>query len=151
MLIAFVITKALPIFFPDYIALTSHSFWIYITIIVILRPGFSVSKQRSIDRLKGSFLGGMLGLLSIFLITNSYILLGLMLVYMLLTFTFLRSKYVYGSFFLTAFFLIAYYFFTGVDDFGILLLKERLLDTLIGCVLCFYPFTLFFPHGKVIR
>lgn len=145
MLIAFVITKALPIFFPDYIALTKHSFWIYITIIVILRPGFSLSKQRSIDRLKGSFLGGLLGLLSIFLITNSYVLLGLMLVHMLLTFTFLRSKYVYGSFFLTAFFLIAYYFFTGVDDFGILLLKERLLDTVIGCVLCFLSFHLILP------
>lgn len=145
MLVAFVITKTLPVFFPEYIALTKHSFWIYITIIVILRPGFSLSKQRSIDRLKGSFLGGMLGLSSIFLITNIYVLLGLMLVYMLLTFTFLRSKYVYGSFFLTAFFLIAYYFFTGVDDFGVLLLKERLLDTVIGCVLSFLSFHFIFP------
>lgn len=145
MLIAFGIVKALPVFFPDHMALTTHSFWIYITIIVILRPGFSVSKQRSIDRLKGSFLGGMLGLMSIFFITNVYILLVVMLVYMLLTFTFLRSKYVYGSFFLTAFFLIAYYFFTGVNDFGILLLKERLLDTIIGCILSFLSFYLIFP------
>lgn len=145
MLIAFVITKALPVYFPAYLALTQHSFWIYITIIVILRPGFSLSKQRSIDRLKGSFLGGILGLLSIYFITNTFMLLAVMLVYMLLTFTFLRSKYVYGSFFLTAFFLIAYYFFTGVNDFGVLLLKERLIDTVIGCVLSFLAFHLILP------
>jgi uncharacterized membrane protein YccC len=104
-----------------------------------------VSKQRSIDRLKGSFLGGILGLVSIFFITNVYVLLGIMLIYMLLTFTFLRNKYVYGTFFLTAFFLIAYYFFTGVNDFGVLLLKERLLDTIIGCVLSFLSFHLILP------
>ncbi|UIR56830.1 FUSC family protein [Sphingobacterium sp. SRCM116780] len=145
MLIAYVITKILPLVFPEYAALTQHSFWIYITILVILRPGFSLSKQRSIDRLKGSFLGGLLALLNIFFITNTYVLLGLTLIYMLLAFTFLRGKYVYGSFFITACFLIIYYFFTGVDDFGIVLLKERLLDTIIGCILAFLSFYFILP------
>ncbi len=145
MLIAFIITKALPIVFPEYIALTKHSFWLYITIIVILRPGFSLSKQRSFDRLKGSLLGGGLGLLSILLITNQVVLLILMFVYILLTFSLIRTKYMYGALFLTAFFLIGYFFFTGVDDYGFLLLQERILDTIIGCLLSYLSFYVILP------
>lgn len=145
MFVAFLIIYLMPLLFPEYIALTEHTFWIYITILVILRPGFSVSKQRSIDRIKGTLIGGLIALLSIYFIKNDVILLMEMLLFMLLAFSFLRHKYLYGSLFLTACFLIAYYYLLGSKDFGMLLFKERVLDTLIGCGLSFISFYFILP------
>lgn len=40
-----------------------HSYWILLTIIVILKPGFSLTKQRNYQRLIGTIGGGVIGIL----------------------------------------------------------------------------------------
>src|SRR5690606_404858 len=47
-----------------------HSHWILLTILVILRPGFSLSKQRNYQRLAGTVIGGIGGVLILLLIRN---------------------------------------------------------------------------------
>ncbi|MDQ2862570.1 MAG: FUSC family protein, partial [Bacteroidota bacterium] len=39
-----------------------HSYWLLLTIIVILKPGFSLTRQRNFERFTGTIAGGLLGL-----------------------------------------------------------------------------------------
>src|SRR5690606_17777073 len=39
----------------------AHSYWILLTIMVILKPGFSLTKQRNFQRLAGTVIGGIVG------------------------------------------------------------------------------------------
>jgi uncharacterized membrane protein YccC len=45
------------------VSLGGHSYWVLLTIIVILKPGFSLSKQRNYQRLIGTIAGGAIGIL----------------------------------------------------------------------------------------
>ena len=51
-------------------ALGHHSYWVLLTIIVILKPGFSFSKQRNYQRLIGTIAGGVIGVLILTFIPN---------------------------------------------------------------------------------
>ena len=61
-LIGFITAKILP--------LGHHSYWVLLTIIVVLKPGFSLSKQRNYQRLIGTIAGGAIGVLVLSIIPN---------------------------------------------------------------------------------
>ena len=51
-----------------------HSYWLLLTIIVILKPGFSLTKQRNFERFTGTITGGLIGLLLLAFIHDRNIL-----------------------------------------------------------------------------
>ena len=53
MLLGFIITQFLPY--------GHHSYWVLLTISVILKPAFSLTKQRNIERIGGTLIGGVIG------------------------------------------------------------------------------------------
>src|SRR5258705_4504043 len=61
---------------------TGHSYWILLTIIVILKPAYSLTKSRNKDRLIGTLCGIFIGVLIIFFIRNNITLLILMIFFM---------------------------------------------------------------------
>src|SRR5690606_3937023 len=48
----------------------THSYWILLTIMVILKPGFSLTKQRNFQRLAGTIIGGIAGALILLFIKD---------------------------------------------------------------------------------
>lgn len=61
--IAIIVGYLVPFFFN-----IGHSYWILLTIVVIVKPGYSLSKQRNKDRLIGTAAGVLIGLGIVFLI-----------------------------------------------------------------------------------
>lgn len=122
-----------------------HSYWILLTIIVILKPGFSLTKQRNSQRLIGTVVGGLIGFLVLFLIPDKTIQFFIMMVLMLFTYSFLRLNYVISVIFMTPYVLIVFSFL-GVDFIHTVV--ERLLDTFIGSALAFSSAFILFPNWE---
>ncbi|PJJ84413.1 FUSC family protein [Mucilaginibacter auburnensis] len=133
-LVGFTAAKLLP--------LGHHSYWILLTIIVILKPGFSLSKQRNYQRLFGTIAGGIIGILILMYIPNSNVQFALMVVLMIGTYSFIRLYYVVSVICMTPYVLILFKFL-GVGGFNIL--EERILDTAIGSGIAIIASYLIFP------
>jgi len=134
-LIAYGITFIIP--------MTYHSYWILMTVLVILKPGFSVTKKRNYQRLTGTIGGGIAGLLILLLIPHLGVRFAIMLFFMLLAYTFIRHKYAIGTFYLTAYILIAFSFYSEKGSFYII--QERFIDTLVGGTLAFISCYIILP------
>lgn len=106
------------------------SYWILLTILVILKPAFSQTKKRNYERIVGTVAGGLLGILILFFVKDLNFKFWLLLIFMILTYSFVRIKYVVSVFFMTPFILLMFDFIGQNNE--ILLVKERILDTFIG-------------------
>ncbi len=123
-------------------ALGHHSYWVLLTIIVILKPGFSLSKQRNYQRLIGTIGGGMIGILVLTLIRDTDAQFAFFIIFMLGTYSFTRLNYVVSVIFMTPYVLILFKFL-GVGHLN--LAKERIIDTAIGSSIAFIATYLIFP------
>jgi uncharacterized membrane protein (TIGR01666 family) len=119
-----------------------HSYWILMTIIIILKPAFSLTKQKNTDRLLGTIGGGILGLLLLFFIHDKTILFSLLVFFMLGTYTFKTMNYIVMVIFLTPYVLILFHFL-GLGALNVA--SERLMDTAIGSALAALGSYFLFP------
>jgi uncharacterized membrane protein (TIGR01666 family) len=119
-----------------------HSYWVLLTIIVILKPGFSLSKQRNYQRLIGTICGGVIGVLILKFIPNKDVQFIFFIVFMMGTYSFTRRNYVVSVIFMTPYVLILFKFL-GVGQIS--LVEERIIDTLIGSAIAFISIYLIFP------
>ena len=139
-LAGFIIAKLLPS--------AHHSYWILLTIIVILKPGFSLTRQRNFERLFGTIAGGIIGLLIIYFIHDRTILFSLIIFFMLGTYTFIRLNYIVMVIFTTPYILILFSLL-GLGSINVA--EERLLDTGIASVLAFIGSYILFPHWESVQ
>ncbi len=137
MLIGFFIAKAL--------SFGHHSYWILLTILVILKPGFSLTKKRNYERIIGTVAGGILGALLVLYVTDTTARFTLLLVFMVISYSFLRIKYVVSVLFMTPYILLL---FTFLGTTGINLAGERIVDTLVGSIIAFIASYLIFPSWE---
>jgi uncharacterized membrane protein (TIGR01666 family) len=124
------------------VSLGGHSYWVLLTIIVILKPGFSLSKQRNYQRLVGTIVGGAIGILILTFIPNTTVQFVCFVVFMIGTYSFLRLNYVVSVIFMTPFVLILFKFL-GVGLLNVA--QERIIDTTIGSSIAFIASYLIFP------
>lgn len=122
-----------------------HSYWIIMTITIILKPAYSLTKSKNIDRLTGTIAGGIIGLLILTFVKNDNVIFGLLAFFMLGTYTFVRLNYVTMVVFLTPYVLILFHFLK-LDIVNIA--GERLVDTLIACVLSWFAIHFLFPRWE---
>ncbi|HEY8930617.1 MAG TPA: FUSC family membrane protein [Mucilaginibacter sp.] len=134
-LVGFVIAK--------FIAIGHHSYWVLLTIIVILKPGFSLSKQRNYQRLIGTITGGVIGIAILLFIKNVDIQFGLLIILMIGTYSFVRLNYVVSVIFTTPYVLILFKFL-GVG----MVVQERIIDTAIGSTIALIASYLIFPSWE---
>ncbi|MDO3625285.1 FUSC family membrane protein [Mucilaginibacter sp. BT774] len=123
-------------------ALGHHSYWVLLTIIVILKPGFSLSKQRNYQRLIGTIAGGAIGILVLTLVKNTDAQFVFFIIFMLGTYSFTRLNYVVSVIFMTPYVLILFKFL-GVGHLN--LAEERIIDTAIGSSIAFIATYIIFP------
>ncbi|MDB5247419.1 MAG: hypothetical protein JWQ40_1813 [Segetibacter sp.] len=120
-----------------------HSYWVLLTIIVILKPAYSLTKQRNADRLLGTFAGIFIGIIILYFIKNETVLLVLLILFMAGAYTFMRTNYFIMVFLMTPY-LILFYHLLNPTNFTILL-KDRVVDTIIGSVIAFAASFFLFP------
>ena len=119
-----------------------RSYWILFTIVVILKPGFSLSKSRNKDRLIGTLFGGIATVLILFFIKKQIILFILLVICLVITYSFTTLNYALSTFTTTCFVLI---FFDFLKPGDLSFLKLRLIDTAIGSGIAFISSYFIFP------
>ncbi|MBZ5857915.1 FUSC family protein [Flavihumibacter profundi] len=122
-------------FFISRILPFGHGYWILLTIGVILKPAYSLTKTRNIERLFGTFSGAVMGVLILWLIKDEHILLALMVAGMIIAYSMLRVKYLVSVIAMTAYILIAFHFLKPGDFTEVL--RDRLIDTFVGSGIAF--------------
>lgn len=129
---------------------TGHSYWILLTIVVILKPAFSLTKKRNRDRIAGTVAGIIIGIIILSTTNNNNVLLVLLILFMAASYTFMRTNYFVSVLLMTPY-LLLFYHLLNPSDFKSLL-KDRLLDTLIGSFIAFIANIFLFPsweRGKI--
>lgn len=136
-IVGFVISKLL--------AYGQHSYWILLTIAFILKPTFSLTKTRNVERILGTIAGGVLGVLILYFIKNTTAHFILMVGLMLGTYTFMRTRYLVMVICTTAYILILFQF---LNIPFITVVQERVFDTVLGCAIAFAAGYFLFPDWE---
>ena len=124
-----------------------HGYWILLTIATIIKPAYSLSKQRNIQRLAGTFAGAALAFGILFLHPGNTVVLVVMVVSMLLAYSLLKLNYGVSSSFLTIFILLSFRFLHPLSLSE--LLVDRVIDTAIGSVIAFIVSYFVLPSWEV--
>lgn len=136
-LIGFLVSKLFPV--------GHHSYWILLTLLVILKPAYSLTRQRNVERLIGTFIGGIAGALILIYVKDQTILFVFLLLFMIGTYSSQRINYTVSVLFMTPFILILFSFL-GENNLNIA--KERMVDTLIGSIIAFFSSYVVLPNWE---
>jgi len=126
------------LFFP-----LGHGYWILLTIIVILKPAYSLTKKRNYERLTGTILGAAVGLLLLYFIKDNQVLFVIMLFLMIGTYSLLRTNYMISVIFMTPYILLLFHLLNHAS-FKIIII-DRVTDTAIGSVIAFMANLILLP------
>ncbi len=132
--VAYIIGRILPF---------GHSYWIVLTVIVILKPGYSLSKIRNIQRLVGTFLGVGIGGFILYFVESTTAISVLLILSITGAYSFIRWKYTVGVVFITLYLLFAFYILSPGTFSGVM--EDRLVDTIIASIIGFFASVLLPP------
>jgi uncharacterized membrane protein (TIGR01666 family) len=136
MLIGFLVARALN---------SSHSYWILLTILVISKPGFSLTKERNYQRLIGTVVGALVGMCILVYIKDKNTLFVILLFCMIGSYSFQRKNYVVSVLFMTPYILVLFDFL-GMGSLAVA--RERIYDTLIGSGIALLGSYTLFPNWE---
>lgn len=119
-----------------------HAYWVLLTIVVILKPAYAITRQRNIDRLKGTFIGVAIGAAALVSTQNTYVLMGIMVGFMIASFSLWRHRYFWSVLTMTVAVVISMHLLHPGNY--TMLLTDRIIDTVIGSVIAF-GFTFLIP------
>ncbi|WP_417359102.1 FUSC family protein [Galbibacter sp.] len=119
-----------------------NAYWIMLTIIVIMRPGYVLTKDRTKQRIVGTLIGGVVAM-GIVLLT------GNMIVYMVITFialtlsiTLVQQNYKASAAFVT---LTIVFIYAMIAPNALEIIEYRITDTIIGAALASIANILLWP------
>ncbi|WKK57271.1 MULTISPECIES: FUSC family membrane protein [unclassified Sphingobacterium] len=121
------------------------SYWVLLTIMVILKPGFGLTKERNFQRLLGTVIGGIIGAIILMTVHNEIALFILLIFFFLTAYSLFRVNYIVAVLFMTPYVLIMLSF-TGHNTFEIA--KERIFDTFLGGMIAFISSYVVFPNWE---
>jgi uncharacterized membrane protein YccC len=116
----------------DWLPYTSHGYWTALTIAVILKPSFSLTRQRRADRLIGTLVGCLITAVILHFVHAPAALIGFLFVATAAAPTFLSIKYRYTAIAASVQALLLIGLTVPHGGSGI---SERLLDTLLGTLI----------------
>ncbi|SHH04550.1 TIGR01666 family membrane protein [Flavobacterium micromati] len=123
-------------------------YWILLTIIVILRPSYGLTKARSFQRMIGTIIGGLIAFGILYFMSDNLFISILAIICMLLGFTFTQINYKVSATFITMYVVFIYGIVTpNISD----LVQYRILDTLVGAVLAFMANHFLFPTWEFVN
>jgi uncharacterized membrane protein (TIGR01666 family) len=126
----------LSLFFP-----LGHGYWILLTIATIIKPAYSLTRQRNIQRLTGTFAGAAIGFIVLFSTHNNAVMFIIMIAMMIMAYSLLKVNYAVSIAGLTIYLLLSFHFLyphglnspLGLNS----LLFDRVIDTVIGSVIAY--------------
>lgn len=123
-----------------------NPYWILLTLIVIMRPTFGLTKTRSRQRTIGTLIGGALAVGIVLITQNTTVYAILAIVCLVIAFSMVQRNYKAGATFITLF-VVFIYALLRPDIFSVI--QYRVMDTIIGAGLATLGNLLLWPAWEV--
>ncbi|WP_426165882.1 FUSC family membrane protein [Pseudoduganella sp. R-34] len=109
----------------------AHSYWIVLTIVIILKPSFSMTKQRRSDRIVGTIIGCIITAVVLKFMDHPAAILTVLVLSCIATPTFIYLRYRYAAIAVSVMILLWMYLVAPSSN----LISERLVDTFVGAAI----------------
>lgn len=122
-----------------------NTYWILLTIIVIMRPSFGLTKERSKDRIIGTLIGAAVAI-GIVLLTQNTILYGILaFVSLILAFSLIQQNYKFAAALIT---LSIVFVYSLMNPNAFEVIQYRVIDTVIGASIALVANYVLFPSWE---
>jgi uncharacterized membrane protein YccC len=112
-----------------------HTYWILITITAILKPAYSITKQRNFLRFYGTVAGAVIAYAILHFVHYNAVLFSILLLSMILCFSLLKGRYFWAVLFMTIYVFLSFNFLSpGKID---VIFKDRIVDTIVAGIIAF--------------
>ncbi|MBU2927611.1 FUSC family protein [Winogradskyella psychrotolerans] len=111
-----------------------NPYWIILTVIVIMRPSYGLTKTRSQDRIIGTLIGAVLAAGLVFIINDPYIYGILGILSLVVAFSMVQKNYKASATFIT---LSVIFIYAILQPDILKVIQFRVIDTLIGAALSY--------------
>ena len=125
-----------------------NAYWILLTIIVIMRPSYGLTKERSKDRIIGTIIGAVVAVGIVLLIQNEILYAVLALVSLVFAFALIQQNYKSAAALITISIVFAYSF---VNPEFLEVIQFRVIDTFIGAVIAIVANYSLLPSWEVFN
>lgn len=123
-------------------------YWILLTIIVILRPSYGLTKERSFQRIIGTVIGGLIAFGILYIVKENLVISIFAIICILLGFSFTQINYKVSATFITMYVVFVYGILTpNISD----LVQYRILDTIVGAGLAFLANHFLWPSWEFLN
>jgi uncharacterized membrane protein YccC len=119
-----------------------YSYWILLTIAIILKPAFSLTKKLNTERIIGTIAGGLIGVLLLILFDDKSFHFSMLVFFMLVANSLMRINYTIMTM-ATTVYVVMFFSLLGAQFLNVV--PERIIDTIIGGGIAFIVSYFLFP------
>lgn len=109
-----------------------NPYWIMLTLVVLMRPSYGLTKERAINRIIGTLIGATFATLVILLTSNTIVYIVLATISLTIAFSLLQQSYKSAAAFITVNIIFIY---ALLEPNSFVVIKFRVIDTAIGALL----------------
>jgi len=109
-----------------------NAYWIMLTVIVIMRPNYGLTKERTKNRIIGTLIGAVFAIAIIMLTSNTIVYGVLAALSLTFAFSLIQQNYRVGATFITTYIIFVY---ALLDPNAMTVIKFRVFDTIIGATI----------------
>jgi uncharacterized membrane protein YccC len=130
----------------------TNAYWIVMTTVIILKPGYSLTKQRNTQRIIGTAIGCTASVALILSVKDPHLLLVVMFACMVMSYSLLLFNYTASVVFTSAYVLLMLHLLAPGNMH---MIGERALDTVVGCAIAIaashlFPYWEYRLMGKLV-
>ncbi|SDC40352.1 FUSC family membrane protein [Paraburkholderia lycopersici] len=131
----------------------TNAYWIVMTSIIILKPGYSLTRQRNAQRIVGTLIGCVASIALILLVKDPLVLLVSMFAAMVMSYSLLLFNYTASVVFTSAYVLLMFHL---LAPGSMRIIGERAIDTVVGCMIAIaashlFPYWEYRLMGKLVH
>ncbi|MGV2287345.1 FUSC family membrane protein [Trinickia sp. YCB016] len=131
----------------------TNAYWIVMTSVIILKPGYSLTKQRNAQRIVGTAIGCAASIALMLLVKDPWILLVIMFGSMVMSYSLLLFNYAASVVFTSSYVLLLFHL---LAPGSMRIIGERAIDTFVGCMIAIaasrlFPYWEYRLMGKLIK
>tara|TARA_R110000796_G_scaffold67449_5_gene154791 strand:- start:43665 stop:45911 length:2247 start_codon:yes stop_codon:yes gene_type:complete len=109
-----------------------NPYWIILTLIVLMRPSYGLTKERAINRIIGTLIGASFATLVILITTNTIVYMVLAAFSLTIAFSLIQQSYRSAAAFITMNIIFIY---ALIESNSFVVIQYRIIDTSIGALL----------------
>ena len=109
-----------------------NAYWIMLTVIVIMRPNYGLTKERSKDRVIGTIIGAIIAFCIVLLTQNEIVYAVLAFISLVLSFSLIQQNYKSAAAFVTISIIFLY---SLINPNAFEVIQYRIVDTVIGAII----------------